>query len=236
MEENKPSNADVRASGADAGAGSKDVQALELLNQTTGRNFTSMDEFRNHYDNLKNFVGENPNELKQKAKELDEFQTKYGMTPSELADRLANSQNQDEEAKKIASEAREKAKEREIEDTRRMSMDTATELQEIKLLRKYPEAEEVLDEVKALAKAQGKSLSDAYASSKLKSYAESKLAEKKAKEDNNNAMLKGNSRVGGGKREDLERVVNEANKGNMDGLIDHKLGHLKDHFTFKSSQ
>lgn len=155
---------------------------LELFNKTTGKEFKSRDEAVKSLDHLNKMVGDNAiASLRTKAEEAENF-TKvvnayskdHGVPPSEARAALLKQVEEIMEGTQETTQQPAQAKPSESGEGKK-ALDIATSLlekyQEKELLEAHPEAKSVINEVKMLAKVNGKDLMKAYEESALKEMA-----------------------------------------------------------------
>ena len=166
---------------------------LNQLKQTTGRDFKSLEDFQKHYKELSKFVGQNPKALKEKAEAYDKL--------------IA-------EANEVVDEAEAKKKSTKTEIPQEIQ-ELKTKIQEMELLRDYPEAKPFLETISAVSKSEGISFKEAY-ENKLKDLVASKLKldESKSKEKAIGVVSKG--RISSAKSNKVSQLIDDVIKTDSD--------------------
>lgn len=163
---------------APSGAGAADPSQEALLqkfNEMTGRDFTSLDEAKKHYDNLNSLVGNA--RLREDAQLMDSFVKQYateqGITTDEARTRIEATLKGQPPTNAPASSA---PASRDPEVARLLRKD---------FLRDHPEASEHIEKIERYAKAQGTDLETAFSDlygSVFKKQEEDRKAEEQRKE------------------------------------------------------
>lgn len=170
----------------------KEAVELEELKNITGREYKSKDDVIKHISELNKLVGDQAiAEARQKAQEYDRLKKE--------AEELAG---ENEMPDQTPAEPSEIAKLRE-------------EFQTEQLLRKYPEAESILTTVKAISKAEGLSLKDAY-EKHLKDIYAAKLESEKAKDQERNISVTSKQRISSSKQGRIAEAAKQALESQTD--------------------
>lgn len=166
----------------------------EYYKKLTGReDIETKEDFEKHYRGLISLVGQNPQELKEKAEAFDKII---------------------EDANKIIDEAEATGELEKIEIP-----DEITELkrkvEETELLRSYPEIEKFIPTISSIADAEGISLKEAY-EKRLKDLVISKLELEKAKEQEKSISVESKARISSTKAQTIEALVDRVIKEGTD--------------------
>jgi hypothetical protein len=154
-----------------------DVAALQLIEASTGRKFSNVDEAKKYLSNLNSLVGDQEvAKAREAAKALADLTSKFGKTPAELEKLIADKLVEASQPKETPVEKAGKEADKDEFMQRLERLEHAEQSQALR--EKYPGAAEVVDVVAMVAKASGKSYIEAFESSPMK-----ELVELKAKED-----------------------------------------------------
>lgn len=217
-EENKPLNSDNPELELGSELGKKDVSKAENLEtkatpeeeaeyyqKLTGReDIKSKADFEKHYQGLKSLVGD------QKIAEMREKAEAYEKMQQEIereADEFLESEEGKETAKEFAEEAIE---------TRVSGLED--ELKTERFLKTHPEAQSLIDLIKAKADRNEISLEEAYTKTfegeqfSLKELLESKLEAEKAKAEEKSIGVESKSRIGPGSSAEISQLIEQVRK------------------------
>jgi len=179
--------------------GEKDVQddldqsdsqetVLQKLSEITGREFKDEEDFKKHYKELSSFVGKNPKQLEEKAKLYDE--------------QISNSKNRLEEAQTGGASSEE------IQSLK-------NKIEEMELLREYPDAYKILNTIRSVASSQQVSLKEAFESD-LKDLFQSKLEAERRDEEERNSSVDSKSRISSSKASKLASLAEQVKATDTD--------------------
>jgi len=179
--------------------GEKDVQddldksdsqeeVLKKLSEITGREFKDEEDFKKHYKELSSFVGKNPKQLEEKAKLYDE--------------QISNSKNRLDEAQTSGAPVAE------IQSLK-------NKIEEMELLREYPEASKILNTIRSVASSQQVSLKEAFESD-LKDLFQSKLEAERRDEEERNSSVESKSRISSSKASKLASLADQVKATDTD--------------------
>lgn len=136
-----------------------DLKALEVINQTTGRNFTSFAEAQKHLQHLNSLVGDRTvAEQREKAAMADLFLTAYAEEQNLSLDEAR------EQIKSLVGNKR-TPKPMEQEPVSSVPQEVQAQLEELarfKFVSEHPDAKPYIEKVSAYAKATKTTLSSAY--------------------------------------------------------------------------
>lgn len=208
-EENKPSETDGLERELDSNLGDENVSSddtidtgefsgeesqedtLAKLNEITGKQFNSIEDFQKHYHNLVSFSGtEEAQTLRKKAKLYDEIQKEAGSVVNEL--------DKDQKAEVLGGVKSDEVRS-EIEELKH-------NFEKSEFLRGYPDAKEHLALVEAVADHKGISLKEAW-ETEVKDLAIAKSAKEKEHSD----ITESKPRVAPLKAKKLSQIVKEIN-------------------------
>ena len=166
----------------------------EYYKKLTGReDIKGKEDFEKHYKELSSFVGQNPKELKEKAEAFDQMI---------------------EDANKIVDEAEETGEipplEKEMPELAEVSS-LRDEFDDMKFLKKNPQAETFIDVIKAVAKEKGISREEAYQDN-LKDLITTKLEADKTKEEEKSRVVESKTRVAPGMTAGVNKLIEEVQK------------------------
>jgi hypothetical protein len=179
--------------------GEKDVQddldqsdsqetVLQKLSEITGREFKDEEDFKKHYKELSSFVGKNPKQLEEKAKLYDE-------QISNSKDKLEGAQTGGASSAEIQS--------------------LKNKIEEMELLREYPEASKILNTIRSVASSQQVSLKEAFESD-LKDLFQSKLEAERRDEEERNSSVDSKSRISSSKASKLASLAEQVKATDTD--------------------
>lgn len=179
--------------------GEKDVQddldqsdsqetVLQKLSEITGREFKDEEDFKKHYKELSSFVGKNPKQLEEKAKLYDE--------------QISNSKNRLEGAQTGGASSAE------IQSLK-------NKIEEMELLREYPDAYKILNTIRSVASSQQVSLKEAFESD-LKDLFQSKLEAERRDEEERNSSVDSKSRISSSKASKLASLAEQVKATDTD--------------------
>lgn len=177
-----------KAKDLEAGAQPSEELTLEEINKITGREFKNREEFEKHYKELSSFVGQNPQELKEKAEAFDKM--------IEDANKIVDEAESTGELEKIEVPS-------EIEEVKR-------KIEEMELSKSYPEAEKVKETIYSIAQAEGISLKEAY-EKHLKDLVTSKLEVEKSKAEEITG-IESKSRIAPGESAEISQLIDKVQK------------------------
>jgi len=179
--------------------GEKDVQddldqsdsqetVLQKLSEITGREFKDEEDFKKHYKELSSFVGKNPKQLEEKAKLYDE-------QISNSKDKLEGAQTGGASSAEIQS--------------------LKNKIEEMELLREYPDAYKILNTIRSVASSQQVSLKEAFESD-LKDLFQSKLEAERRDEEERNSSVDSKSRISSSKASKLASLAEQVKATDTD--------------------
>ena len=179
--------------------GEKDVQddldqsdsqetVLQKLSEITGREFKDEEDFKKHYKELSSFVGKNPKQLEEKAKLYDE-------QISNSKDKLEGAQTGGASSEEIQS--------------------LKNKIEEMELLREYPDAYKILNTIRSVASSQQVSLKGAFESD-LKDLFQSKLEAERRDEEERNSSVDSKSRISSSKASKLASLAEQVKATDTD--------------------
>lgn len=190
---------DVSTQATSSPATDPNQEVIKLLETTTGRKFSNLEDFQKYVSGLNSLVGDQAiAKAREGAKLWETFSSKWaeqeGQTLDEAKKYLAE-QLLSGELKAQKSEAKEQPKAEPKEqpkaepiiksseiDKISERIDKLTDAQERSALKeRYPEAKEVLDEIAIIAKQKGVSYVEAYENSPLRALVETKVKEESKK-------------------------------------------------------
>lgn len=195
---------------------------IKFFNEQLKRDFKSLEEVEKTVTNLNSMVGDNAiAELRKKAEDADHFK--------KVVDAYANSEGltfdkaKAELLKEVNVISAPTMQEQKLETPPSMDGFVKREefeqikqsLQEKDLLSAHPEAAHVLNEVKLLAASQNKSFIDVYASSGLKSLAETKSKFDLEQKEKETTAVEPNSRTMNLKEEETKQLIDKITKFNV---------------------
>jgi len=209
MDENKPLNTDSGVSELKTSEGIKDVSKIEDLEaktseeakyyqELTGReDIKSKEDFEKHYEGLKKLVGDQKiAALREKAEAYETLQQEINKEADEFLETPEGQETIEEFTKEATTE--------EVYSIR-------DELDDMKFLKKNPEAEPFIDVIKAVAKEKEISKEEAY-QSHLKDLITSKLEVEKSKTEERSIGVESKPRIAPGISADVSQLIEEVKK------------------------
>lgn len=163
---------------------------INKLSEITGRKFKDEDDFQRHYKELSSFVGENPKELKEKARLYDE---QINSSKTKLKE-IQKSGSSNEEITKLKNK-----------------------IEEMELLKDYPDASKILDTIRAVAKSKETDLKSAFESD-LQELLKSKLDVERRQEEERNSSVESKNRISSTKSSKLASLAEEYKRSPSDVL------------------
>ncbi len=193
MEEQTFNNTDPETGGEkdvqdDLDKSDSQEEVLKKLSEITGREFKDEEDFKKHYKELSSFVGKNPKQLEEKAKLYDE--------------QISNSKNRFDEAQTSGAPVAE------IQSLK-------NKIEEMELLREYPEASKILNTIRSVASSQQVSLKEAFESD-LKDLFQSKLEAERRDEEERNSSVESKSRISSSKASKLASLADQVKATDTD--------------------
>lgn len=175
--------------------GTEVEEKINKVNEITGRDFKTWEEFQEHYKNLNSLVGdEKIVEIRKKATDYDKITKQAGEDVNKFIET--------DDGKKVVAEVKEDAKEdrmKEIEET----------LEEERFLRKNEGLEQYVENIRSVARDKNISLQEAY-DNHLKELIASKLESDKTKKEEHSIGVESKSRLSSSKGKNLEQLSKDA--------------------------
>lgn len=212
----------------DSSATDPNAEVLKFVEGFSGRKFESLDEAAKFAKNLNSLVGDNAlAKVREDAKVFNSLAEKFATSEGKPLEEAKKLLVETLVSKATAEPAKPTKTEPPVVEDKRVDK-TASEVEELKarlnradLLKKYPYAELVQDEISVIAKAKGISDVEAFESSPLKT-----LAEAKAKEESRKSpVVTSSNRIG----YDKQRVQDLGAKVLKSGSEEDKIALVKEY-------
>ncbi len=141
------------------------VPPVGYFKKLAGREFKNLSDFEQHYKNLSSYVGDDAiKSIRTKAEDYDKLMKEATEIEKTLVEDTKEIPQTQEPAQLPGSEK--------IKDLETTVSKLTEDLNDEKFVKKYPDAESVLDIVKALSEKTGKSREDVYSTTEIKTLLE----------------------------------------------------------------